>query len=281
MRSRLLMLGAALPLVAVPLVLPSGVSQGAVTHPGITGVTRTISAGPAVAFPRPQQGTVGAPASPEINPAGPAEGDPADGRANAATKKALARARGGFTFNRRCPARRPGPDKPPVSTAAVIVRNGPQLRASFHALDHFDSRTADNGNDFSNEPPDQGLCVGNGKVFESVNTAVQVYDKNGTGHGVTSLNRFYGLASAIVRPAGPFGPNVFDPTCVFDPQTKTFFQVADDLGVDPATGALTGQALLDIAVTKHPLGTWQVYQLDVTDDGSNGTPGARRLPLLR
>ena len=274
MHSRLLMLGAALPLVAVPLVLPSGVSQGAVTHAGttgITGVTRTIAAGPAVAFPRPQQGTVGAPASPEINPAGPAEGDPADGHADAATKKALAKARGGFTFNRQVPGEaRSG--RPSRQHSSVIVRNGPQLRGSFHALDHFDSRTADNGNNFSNEPPDQGMCVGNGKVFESVNTAVQVYDKNGTGHGVTSLNRFYGLASAFVRPAGPFGPNVFDPSCVFDPQTKTFFQVADDLGVDPATGNLTGQALLDIAVTKHPLGKWQVYQLDVTDDGSNGTP---------
>ena len=271
MRSRLLMLGAALPLIVVPLVLPSGVSQGAVSHAGIKGVTRTISAGPAVAFPRPQQGTVGAPASPEINPAGPAEGDPADG-VSAATKRALRHARGGFTFNRQVPGEAARSGQGSRHQSGVIVRNGPQLRGSFHALDHFDSRTADNGNNFSNEPPDQGMCVGNGKVFESVNTAVQVYDKNGTGHGVTSLNRFYGLASAFVRPAGPFGPNVFDPTCVFDPQTKTFFQVADDLGVDPATGNLTGQALLDIAVTKHPLGRWQVYQLDVTDDGSNGTP---------
>jgi hypothetical protein len=271
MRSRLLTLGAALPLLAVSLVLPSGVSQGAVTDAGITGVTRTIAAGQAVAFPRANPGTVGAPSSPEINPAGPAEGDPADGVADAATARTLAQARGGFTFNRRVPGEaRSG--RPLRQDGGVIVRTGPQLRGSFHALDHFDSRTADNGNEFSNEPPDQGLCVGNGKVFESVNTAVQVYDKDGTGHGVTSLNRFYGLPSAFVRPAGPFGPNVFDPTCVFDPQTKTFFQVADDLGVDPATGALTGQALLDIAVTKNPLGTWQVYQLDVTDDGTNGTP---------
>jgi hypothetical protein len=277
MRSRLLTLGAVLPLLAVPLALSSGASQGApsraaASHAGITGVTRTISAGPAVAFPRPSQGTVGAPASPEINPASPAEGDPADGVADKATKRALAKARGGFTFNRQVPGEVDRSGRASRHQSGVIVRNGPQLRGSFHALDHFDSRTADNGNQFSNEPPDQGLCVGNGKVFESVNTAVQVYDKNGTGHGVTSLNKFYGLASAFVRPNGPFGPNVFDPTCVFDPQTKTFFQVADDLGVDPATGNLNGQALLDIAVTKHPLGKWQVYQLDVTDDGSNGTP---------
>jgi hypothetical protein len=135
------MLGAALPLVAVPLVLPSGVSQGAVAHAGITGVTRTISAGAAVAFPRSQQGTVGLPASPEINPAGPAEGDPADGGTDAATKKALARARGGFTFNRQVPGEATRSGRASHHRSGVIVRNGPQLRASFHALDPFDSRT--------------------------------------------------------------------------------------------------------------------------------------------
>src|SRR6478736_5553433 len=107
MRSRLLMLGAALPLVAVPLVLPSGVSQGAVAHAGITGVTRTISAGPAVAFPRPQQGTVGAPASPEINPAG-----------RTRPRRRLSREQGaGSRSTARCPARQPGPAEPPITAA--------------------------------------------------------------------------------------------------------------------------------------------------------------------
>jgi len=282
MRSRLLTIGAALSLFAMSLVLPSVVSSGAAAAvesapvaPAIHGVTRTLSAGPAVPFPRSNPGRVGRPSTPEINPAELAEGDPADGASSKAGSKALAKARGGFTYNRQLPATRSAAKRSAAATKAkssVIVRTGPQLRGSFDGINHFDSRTADGGNQFSGEPPDQGLCVGNGKVFESVNSAVQVYDKNGTAHGVTSLNRFYGLASAFVRPSGPFGPDVFDPTCVFDPQTKTFFQVADELGVDPVTGALTGQALLDIAVTKNPSGSWQVYQLDVTDDGSNGTP---------
>lgn len=282
MRSRLLTIAAALPLFAMSLVLPSVVGSGAAAAvrsaplaDAIHGVTRTVSAGRAVAFPRPNTGTVGRPGSPEINPAEVAEGDPADGASSAAGSKALAKARGGFTFNRRLAntASATSRSTPSASAhASVVVRTGPQLKNSFDGIDHFDSRTADGGNQFSNEPPDQGLCVGNGKVFESVNSAVQVYNKGGTGHSVTSLNRFYGLASWFVRPNGPFGPDLFDPTCVFDPQTKTFFQVADDLGIDPATGALTGQAFLDIAVTKNPSGKWQVYQLDVTDDGSNGTP---------
>ena len=42
--------------------------------------------------------------------------------------------------------------------------------------------------------------------------------------------------------------------------------------VDPDDGNLTGQALLDIAVSGDPTGKWKHYRLDVTDDGSNGTP---------
>ena len=34
-------------------------------------------------------------------------------------------------------------------------------------------------NQFSLEPPDQGLCVGNGYVVEAVNSVIQVWDTNG------------------------------------------------------------------------------------------------------
>jgi len=37
------------------------------------------------------------------------------------------------------------------------------------------------------------------------------------------------------------------------------------------TGALTGRALLDIAIPKDAPGNWQVGQFDVTEDGSIGT----------
>jgi len=50
-------------------------------------------------------------------------------------------------------------------------------------LDHRDQRFAGTGafvnSQFSDEPPDQGLCVGNGFVVEAVNLALAVYDKSG------------------------------------------------------------------------------------------------------
>ncbi len=51
----------------------------------------------------------------------------------------------------------------------AVVRNGPQLLASFDGMNHRDQRTANGGNQFSLEPPDQGLCVGNGHVVEVIN----------------------------------------------------------------------------------------------------------------
>src|SRR5207248_4911984 len=42
----------------------------------------------------------------------------------------------------------------------AVIRNGPQLLASFDGINHRDQRTTNGGNQFSLEPPDQGLCVG-------------------------------------------------------------------------------------------------------------------------
>jgi hypothetical protein len=56
-------------------------------------------------------------------------------------------------------------------------------------------------------------------------------------------------------------------------QTKRFFQVVLTLDADPASGDLLGPNFLDIAVskTKNPVGQWNLYRIETTDDGSNGT----------
>jgi hypothetical protein len=55
----------------------------------------------------------------------------------------------------------------------------PALALSFDGLNFFQQRFANNGNQFSVEPPDQGLCVGNNKVVEIVNSVYRVYDMHG------------------------------------------------------------------------------------------------------
>jgi len=152
--------------------------------------------------------------------------------------------------------------------AGKKAKSNPEVNVSFDGLNFRQQRLANNGNQFSVEPPDQGLCAGNGFVLESVNDVVNVFDAAGNQRlGVTDLNSFYGYPAAIAR-GNPnrFGPSLTDPTCLFDRATQRWFQVVltlDRINVDPATGlslsqSLSGRNHLDIAVsnTASPLGTW-------------------------
>jgi hypothetical protein len=49
-----------------------------------------------------------------------------------------------------------------AAVAGATVTSSPRLVRSIDGLNHRDQRTANGGNQFSVEPPDQGLCVGNG-----------------------------------------------------------------------------------------------------------------------
>jgi len=156
----------------------------------------------------------------------------------------------------------------PVSVA------GPTILGAA-GLNHYENRTADNGNQFSIEPPDQAICVGNGFVIEAVNLAIALRDArtNTRIGGVTSLNRFFGQPSAIKRPAPfVFGPFLTDPKCLFDFATRRFFVTVLELDTDPATNAFTGSSHLMIAVSKtsDPRAGFGIFSLDVTNDGSNG-----------
>ena len=80
----------------------------------------------------------------------------------------------------RLPIRDTGPvvDRAPAAPAAAAAAPTPSFRG-FTGLTHLQQRTARNGNQFSTEPPDQGLAVGNGFVLEAINSALNVYDTNG------------------------------------------------------------------------------------------------------
>ena len=146
---------------------------------------------------------------------------------------------------------------------------------SFDGLNHRDQRTANEGNQWSLEPPDQGLCTGNGFVMETVNDVLRVFDSTGNPvSGVVDLNSFYGYAAAIDRTTGKQGPSITDPSCLYDADVDRWFHVVLTLEVKPKTGAFTGKNHLDLAVsnTGDPTGTWTIYKIPVQDDGTEGTP---------
>lgn len=217
---------------------------------------------------------------------------------------------GGGIQNPEFPAKSPGPDAAPGATAsatrtasasgtgtggslvnrswsdghtgsAVTAAAGPTTTAStrvgtsFTGLTMRDQRLANGGNQFSVEPPDQGLCAGNGYVVESVNDVLRVFDT--AGHpltGVADLNTFYGYPAQFNRTTGDQGPFVTDPSCYFDPDTSRWYQAVLTLDVVPSTGDFTGVNHIDIAVstTSSPTGSWNIYRVPVTDDGTDGTP---------
>jgi hypothetical protein len=167
--------------------------------------------------------------------------------------------------------------------APTPVDGSPGLVRSFKGLDGFDQRYANNGNQFSVEPPDQALCANSSFVLEAVNDVLRVYRSNGTAaSGVTDLNTFYGYRAQINRTTGKTGPFVTDPVCLFDNDTQRWFVTVLTLDVNPDTGAFLGSNHLDTAVSKtaNPLDGFRIYRLPVQDDGTQGTPRHRDCPCI-
>jgi hypothetical protein len=168
----------------------------------------------------------------------------------------------------------------PRPDATGVTEFNPGL-SRFGALRHADSRLASNGNQFSVEPPDQALCVGQGLEMEVVNQALAVYDANGNQRiPATALNDFYGVAPSIrrdlTRPT--FGPFVFDPVCHYDAQVDRWFVVTTELDQDVFTGAFTGGSNIYIAVSlsEDPTGAYAFFGLNTT----NGSPLDRGCPCF-
>jgi hypothetical protein len=176
------------------------------------------------------------------------------------------------------------------------AKSNPVFNLGFEGLNHYQQRYSRGGNQFSVEPPDQGMCAGNGYVVEAVNDVLNVFDAStgasalpdntatnivggfarNVNHAV-DLNSFFGYAPAINRATGGRGPFVTDPSCLYDAQTQRWFVVVLTLEVKPtapSAGGFLGPNHLDIAVsnTPNPTGAWTIYRLPVQDDGTDGTP---------
>jgi hypothetical protein len=179
------------------------------------------------------------------------------------------------------------------------AKSNPQFATGFEGLNHYQQRYSNKGNQFSLEPPDQGMCAGNGFVVEVVNDVFNVFDTSGNSllpdntstnivgglprnvnHAV-DLNSFYRYPAAINRTTGAFGPEITDPSCIYDPDSGRWYMVVLTLDRVGTTSALSHVNHLDLAVsqTSDPTGTWNIYKIDVTNDGTN-TGGANPGPYL-
>ncbi|HEU5347639.1 MAG TPA: hypothetical protein VFU63_03405 [Ktedonobacterales bacterium] len=156
----------------------------------------------------------------------------------------------------------------------------------FSGITHADQRLAGTGiyagTQFSLEPPDQALCVGNGFVLESINTALRVYHTDGTPAGdVLALNQFFKVTPEIDRVNLVFGDFTSDPKCYYDAPTSRWFVTVLQADVNPTSGAFAGPTSVLIAVSQSPdpTGGWNLFSFDTTD-GDGTLPGHPGCPCL-
>jgi hypothetical protein len=158
----------------------------------------------------------------------------------------------------------------------------------FNGIAHRDQRRAGTGayanTQFTLEPPDQGLCVGGGFVLETVNDALRVYTAGGIALTETqALNQFFQAKPAIQRTSPPvFGDFVSDPKCYYDPADGRWFLTALQIDMVASSGAFGNRAhnYVGVSQTGNPAGSWNIYKFDVSDDGTNGTPGHNGCPCF-
>jgi hypothetical protein len=147
--------------------------------------------------------------------------------------------------------------------APRLIANANPNASGFNGLDVIDQGLQSG---FLLEPPDQGLCVANGFVFEAVNVAVAVYDASS--HmllaGPVYANTFFGIDGAQFTS---------DPRCFFDTQVRRWFVTILQIDIDPTTGNVTNHShgLIAVSTTDSPFSTFNIFSIDTTDDGSNGT----------
>ena len=188
---------------------------------------------------------------------------------------------GAGSFNRPRPGFKNGkfPKKPldaPTVASSAVAGSNPELSLSFNGLNHRDQRLANGGNQFSLEPPDQALCVGNGYTVESTNSVIRVFN-SATGDastGVQDLNGFFGYPAAINRTTGAYGDDVIDPVCYYDPDNSRFIVAITTLHRVGTTPAFNGKNTIDVAVSNSgdPRGSWTIYHVPAQNDGTDGTP---------
>lgn len=165
------------------------------------------------------------------------------------------------------------------STPAPLVANRPQaaghvvnsaaaapLQANFNGVSSRDSANTNFGQEF--EPPDQGLCVGNGYVVEMVNSAYTVYRPNGS------------VVTGPFNVNGPFDEGLTeftsDPRCQYDAATHTFYAIILYINPDSTVSRVD----LAVNTSGDPTKLWTDYQINTTDIGGQTGPKHPGCPCL-
>ena len=146
-----------------------------------------------------------------------------------------------------------------ATAGAVAAAASPQV--NFNGVSSRDSEVTNYNLKF--EPPDQGLCSGEGFVLEAVNCRTASTAPRGkTLRGPFNINDLFNVGGKEYTS---------DPRCLFDPTTTTWFATILFLN-DKFTRSSLLISPSGTAATR--CGLWNEYSIDTTDEGGRGT-GAR------
>jgi hypothetical protein len=155
-----------------------------------------------------------------------------------------------------------------VPNTASSVPLPSKLLRNFNGTSSLDSAKTNYGAQF--QPPDQGLCEGNGFVLEAVNSAYTVYT----------------TAGAVV--VGPYNVNdmfneggyefTSDPRCFYDASTNRWFTLI--LFISGGGGGTTSRFDIGVSTSGDPSKFFNFYQVDTTDPTGTGCPCFGDQPLF-
>jgi hypothetical protein len=177
---------------------------------------------------------------------------------SAVVPAAFAASRGVRRIPRSQSTAAPAATAPPQASPKALSTTSTPLLANFNGVSSRDSAVTNFNQEF--EPPDQGLCAGNGFVVEMVNSAYTVYRPNGT------------VVTGPFNVNGPFDEGLTeftsDPRCHFDAATHTWFASILFISADNTSSHE------DLAVNSSgdPTTPWTTYRIDTTDNGGKTGP---------
>lgn len=186
-----------------------------------------------------------------------------------------------FTADARISTDLPKDSMPAPASGSVPVANATQTSGGGgQATSAFGLNAADlsRTHGFVVEPPDQGLCAGNGYVLEIVNLNLKAYKQSDfSGAGQTmALETFFGQPLAFGFTPGTHVTIQGDPKCYFDPATQRWFISQLDLDLSNNTS----QILFAVSHNANPTGSYNIYSIDNTDLQNPGCPCFGDQPLL-
>jgi len=146
----------------------------------------------------------------------------------------------------------------PASAAAAAAASTSSPLVNFNGVSSRDSQ-------FTNfelmfEPPDQGLCEGNGFILEPVNSAYRIYNTAGKSlRGPFNINDLFNVGGKEFTS---------DPRCWFDRATQTWFAAILFLNDTSTASSL----LIAVRHSPSPIGLWNEFSIDTTNPTGNGCP---------